>query len=1211
MKLILTRAQACVVVVCLALGLAAAWHLTGRAARPAPAAAASRVTGAEAAADVRQPAEKEKETRRVRAVESYGKLPLRFEANAGQTDGRVKFVARGQGYALFLTPNEAVLRLARQRAGRTKAGQPPLLAPDSRADFAGFNVSLRDSLSDERAAGDDASAVLTMRVAGANPAPRVSGLERLAGESHYLIGDDSRRWRTGVRGYAKVRYEAVYPGVDLVYYGNQRQLEYDFVVQPGADAGQIKLAFAGADAIKVDADGALALSVAGDEVKWLRPVAWQEADGRRREVACDFKVEGDSQVGFALGDYDRRLPLVIDPVLVYSTFVGGTGSDEGLAVAVDKDGNAYLTGATLAQDFPGASPIQGTRGSGAEAYVLKLNPAGTQVVYATWLGGNNTDRAYAIAVDAGGQAFVTGGTLSTNFPTTTGALQRPTGDGFDTFVAKLNPSGSALVYSAVFGGSGSDQAYGLALDADGNAYVAGTTSSVNLPATGIQTARRGSPVYTSNDRGANWAAGGGISSVAVNSFAFSPSGDAVYAATNRNVFKSTDGGRQWRDTVSTGANPFTYGVDAVVVDPATPTTLYAATFIGVWKTTDGGATWQVKNTGLNFGLPWVHALAIDPSAPGTLYAATESGVWKTTDGAEKWTESNAGIGVTSGGGFRPPRSFHLALDPTNPATVYVGTERGVYKTTNGGGLWATANTGLANPSGGGGFGPGVDALVMSPTSPATLYLLADYPGGLYRTTDGGARWSLVSEGIPGTWNGQPARYALLTVAIDPTASATLYATATDGRVHKSTDGGATWTPSDAGLLNLPANTLAVDRNGNVYAGTNSGADAFVAKLNASGSALGYLTYLGGEKFDSGAGITVDAQGNAYVIGTTDSTNFPTASPLQAASGGFADAYVTKINSAGTALVWSTYLGGALNDKGGGIALDAAGRLWLAGETNSENFPTVNSLQALNKGVKDPYYSAPDAFIARLDLDGAGVKFATYLGGSGFDTATKIALDAAGNAYVTGHTGSDDFPALGAAQAARNNGQVNSPNVYDAFVAKLNVAGPRLAYATFLGGRGQDYGYAIAVDAAGNAYVAGNTASQDFPVVGSSVHPFRGAEAFITKLAVSADLAVTIADSPDPVMANNPLTYTLTVKNNGPDGASDVTLTDTLPSGVTLVSSTPSQGTCGAAEVKCELGEIKGGAQATVTVVVTPAAPGTLTNPGSACLKRASRRARPT
>ncbi|HEX8457662.1 MAG TPA: carboxypeptidase regulatory-like domain-containing protein [Pyrinomonadaceae bacterium] len=415
---------------------------------------------------------------RVRA--SYGQLPLSFEANQGQTAAPVKFLARNNHYNLFLTADEAVLALERRTedaptttttARRAKAQKS---APEKRA-----SANSREAI----------AAVLRLKLEGANRSARVHGLEEMPGRSNYLTGNDPRGWRKGVPNYGRVEYESIYKGVDLVYYGNDRQLEFDFNVAPAHDPGVIRLSFKGARHLKLDAQGDLRLTTPAGELRQHKPVAYQLIDGRRREVACAYVLdERSGGVSFKLGAYDRSRALVIDPVLSYATYLGGNNTDEANAVAVDAQGNTYVVGTTLSMNFPrtpGAfqSTLGGTVTATYDAFVTKLNPEGTSVVYSTFLGGYNGDNATSVVVNANGEAHLAGETSSPNFPVANPYQPARRGNQ-DVFVTKLNSDGTGLLYSTFLGGSQNEYAPVLALANDGNIVVAGRTFSVDFPTHG-------------------------------------------------------------------------------------------------------------------------------------------------------------------------------------------------------------------------------------------------------------------------------------------------------------------------------------------------------------------------------------------------------------------------------------------------------------------------------------------------------------------------------------------------------------------------------------------------------------------------------------------------------------------------------------------------------------------------------------------------------
>jgi len=681
-----------------------------------------------------------------RLAEAYGKMPLSFEANEGQVDKAVKFLSRGQGYSIFLTPAEAVL-------------------------------SLRG--------GQHETAVVRLEVAGGKRAPRVVGLDPQATKSNYFLGNDTSRWHTGVSHYARVRYADVYPGIDLVYRGNQRQLEYDFVVAAGADPRRIRLAFQGVNALTIGAQGELILHTAQGDLVQHAPVLYQEAGEERQPIEGRYVLRTGHQVGFAVGRYDRGRPLVIDPVLAYSTFLGGSGDDESRGMTVDAAGNAYVTGLTTSTTFPGVNgssiqPAHGVNPGFADVFVTKINATGTAIVYSTFLGGSGIEWGIGIAVDGAGNAYVTGFTGSTSFPGVGGASIQPTygGGDSDVFVTKINAAGTAIVYSTFLGGSAAEWGLGIGVDGAGNAYVTGFTNSTTFP-----------------------------------------------------------------------------GVDGSSIQP-----------------------------------------------------------------------SNAGGGT-------PADAFVTKINPGGTAIVY--------STFLGGGGTDVANA-----------------------------IAVDAAGNAYLT---GETFSTDFPGVNGS-------------SIQPA-------------------------------------------NGNF-------GDAFVTKINPAGTAIIYSTYLGGSFNDVGRGIAIDGAGSAYVTGGTDSASFPgvNGGSIQPANGGgnsSADAFVTKINPAGTAIVYSTFLGGSASDLGLGIAVDGAGSAFVTGGTESTTFPGVNgnSIQPANGGGQD-------VFVTKINPTGTAIVYSTFLGGSGFEAALGVALDAAGSAYVAGYTGSATFPGVDGSSLQPANGGGSD----DAFVTKISEPG---------------------------------------------------------------------------------------------------------------------------------------------------------------------------
>lgn len=402
-------------------------------------------------------------------------MPLQFEANHGQVDGQVKFISRGSGYTLFLTPTESVMVLQQREAKKEEAHDRP------------FN--------DLVAATEPApikQSVVRMKLEGANPSPAIDGMEQLPGIVNYFIGNDPAKWRTNIPTFAKVYYKDAYPGIDLAYYGNQGKLEYDFIVAPGVDPNQIKLAFEGATNITVAESGDLVLTTGLGDVRVQKPIVYQrEKDGHKTLVAGNYLVSPttSSTVQIHLAAYDREKPLVIDPTLFYSTYLSGSDEEQGLGIAVDTSGNAYVTGFTRSTNFPiSVGAFQPTFGGGGafnfDAFVTKFNPTGSAIVYSTYIGGSNGDVGRGIATDGLGNAYITGDSRSTNFPSSPGAFQNtPPSSSSNAFVTKLDPTG-ALAYSTYLGGSNHDNnGTGIAVDGVGNACVAGATRTTNFPTT--------------------------------------------------------------------------------------------------------------------------------------------------------------------------------------------------------------------------------------------------------------------------------------------------------------------------------------------------------------------------------------------------------------------------------------------------------------------------------------------------------------------------------------------------------------------------------------------------------------------------------------------------------------------------------------------------------------------------------------------------------
>jgi len=416
--------------------------------------------------------------------EAYGRLPLSFEENLGQTAHEVRFVSHGSGYQLFLTPQEAVVALQARRHFD--------FSPLHRA---ATILALRKA---HRAAQQQMTTV-RLRLDGANPNPQITGLERLPARVNYFVGNDPKNWHTDVPSFARVKYTEIYPGVDLVFYGNQRKLEYDFVVGPGADPRKISFKVDGTSKMRITARGDLTLRVVGGEVEFQKPVVYQILKGKRHEIEGNYVMDGTHRVAFVVAAYDRNEPLILDPVLSYATYLGGTASEDdqqGAAIALDSSGNAFIAGETSSIDFPAGTKggvVTAPNQNGGASFVAELDPTGANLLYSTYLAGSTTpggDTAFGIAVDTSGKVYVTGQTFATDFPTTAanafnpGPVSATTATNGTVYLTKLDPTvngASALLYSTYVSGTGGEYANCVAADASGNAYIGGNTASTDFP----------------------------------------------------------------------------------------------------------------------------------------------------------------------------------------------------------------------------------------------------------------------------------------------------------------------------------------------------------------------------------------------------------------------------------------------------------------------------------------------------------------------------------------------------------------------------------------------------------------------------------------------------------------------------------------------------------------------------------------------------------
>jgi hypothetical protein len=739
---------------------------------------------------------------------NFGQLPLRFEANQGQTSSQVDFLARGAGYGLFLTPNQAVL-------------------------------SLRSNQN---------TSVVRMELAGGNPAAAVAGADQLPGKSNYLIGNDPAKWHRDIPQFARVHYQEVYPGVDLVYYGNQGQLEYDFEVAPGADPAQIALRFQGPEKTTLDASGNLILASKSGEIQLRAPRVYQQSGAEQQAVAAKFAVRPEGEIAFELGAYDHRRALVIDPVLTYSTYFGGSGAEacpgnvriligaissppSGCpAVGIDASSNIYLAGSTTSTDFPltpqpATTPppaaFQGTIAGTANVFVTKLNAAGSAILFSTYLGGDGVDSTAGVAADSAFNVVVAGNTTSTNFPTTSASAFQtaPTNANNHAFVSVLDPTGHSLVYSTYLSGNGEESARGLALDSRNKVYVIGATTSTNQP-----DATHSFPATLGAIQ---------ISSVGTSQF-FVSKVDPTLIGFPSLAYSTYFGGGNPLNGVTLGGG--------IAVDANSKVYI-----------TGGTNFLHTGSAATDFPILNAYEGCLDTPPPLT----------------PPTTTPNCSTSVTA------PDAFVAKLDPSAAAGAQL--------------LYSTYLGGTGNEVG---YGVAVDSglsVYVTGSTSSTDFVLPSGTTAFQGTNKGGIDAFLGKFGTPCTGT------SCTTTAVPLTYFSYLGGAGTDVALGIAVDSlqGARisgWTNSAD--FPVPNNPIDAALRGPV--------DGFAFRVDTTASStisLGhYGTYLGGSGSDFATSIASDTQGNSYIAGETGSADFPTASPIQGAINGSSDAFVTKLGA---------------------------------------------------------------------------------------------------------------------------------------------------------------------------------------------------------------------------------------------------------------------------------------------------------------------------
>ena len=973
---------------------------------------------------------------------------MRFEPNGGRISPATDYVARGAGYAVFLSPTGTTVVVAPAARGKDRDVMSGTSAPPAH---------------------------VSMRLAGSRADATATAHHQLPGRTNSVQGSDRSKWITGLTAYERVEYRGVYPGIDVVYYGNQQQLEYDFVVAPGASVADIAIEFSGQTGLSIDDEGGLVIATTAGNLVQRPPVIYQQdAGGSRQMVNGGYALGEGGRVGFRVGGYDSQRPLVIDPVLGYSTYLGGSGGDEAASIAVDAAGDVYITGQTGSLDFPVLSSSHA--GDYYDAFVLKLSGAGDTLVYSTYLGGSGNDFGADIHVDDQHNAFVAGTTFSSDFPLA-GPFQPALAGHSDIFLTRLDPSGVPL-YSTYLGGRDQDVASGLAVDVMGRPYVTGWTFSPDFPTrNALQSRLGGSPAFKTTDGGSTWSAiGSGLNATQVQAIAIDAQNTAtLYAGTQGDgVYKSVDGGTSWTAFNSGLNDRFVYSLLA----SSTSASVFAGTETGLYRSVDAGASWHPISslTGR------ITALAGDPTSPSTLYAAVVSwnggaGVFKTTDGGETWVD----VGI-------PEYVNSIAVSASSPMTLFVGTLRGAFKSTTGGSDWVQVGDEFTLGN--------TRAVGVDPGNPAIVYAATDL--GVFRSVSGGSDWTLTGN------FGQ-----VLNLAISPSAPSVVYASTGVGAVI-SRDGGETWEGLNLG--EVIAWALAVDpQNADVvYAGSAASIDGILARFNVTGSTLEFSTFFGGSSFDAIADVDVDAAGHVYILGQTASADLQLTNPLQPQFGGVRDLFVARLTPSWQP-VYATYLGGTGWEHGTTLAVDGLGHVHVAGETYSQDFPRVNAHQPDFGG------GFVDAFVTKLAPNGASLVYSTLLGGSDSESLVTLALAPSGGVVVSGTTGSLDFPTLEAAQEAHGGGFI------DMFVSSFSQAG-ELRWSTFLGGDGWDYNRRVAVAASGHVWVTGDSESSDFP----TRDPLQPAKGMFSDLVVARLDPAAIDNTP-------PVTSLRAFGDQGPGG----------------------------------------------------------------------------
>ena len=792
-------------------------------------------------------------------------LPLVFEPNQGQAsldpaDPHARFLTHGTGYSLLLGRDGAILSLA-SRTSRTKS-----------------------------APAEIRSETFQMKIGGAAATARLTASDQLPGKSNYFIGNDPAKWRTGIPQFGRVGYENLYPGINLVFYGNQGHLEYDFRVAPGADPSQAELEFNGVQKLELK-DGALVLRGQSGSVQFDVPRIYQENDGRKQPIEGNFVVRAENRVGFAIGAYDHSRELIIDPILSFSSFFGGTGDEHNTSVAVDGSSNLYLSGSTTSPSLPTLCSYTGcTALNGAQnVYVVKIQPPlqsiAPQIMQLSYLGGSGTDYPVGVGVDGGGNPYVAGTTTSANFPTTTNAYQvNAESVGTHVFVTKIRSDFGQLLYSSYLSGNGTDIASGMTIDNQSNLYVTGTTTSIeasnkdqfpasnlpqNLPFQSLPRSSVGTPQFFVTKVYTN---AGGIASIPYSTYF--GGGTFTCPSSQPNCTPAIGGGI----AVDTNSNVYLTGTTNFTFQGCTGCSVTDFPILNAYQPcldTPPSATIVNPQTCSSSGstsLPdaFVARLNTSPNV-----SPAQQLIWSTYIGG---TGSDSGVGVAI-----DPGAANVYVVGTTDSSDFVSPS--LVKSF--GSFQACLNNTTITPASG-----TVASCAAQATPPPTDAFVARLTNPSISSTN------LVTQALN--------YFSYLGGADAETGNAITVDSASGALIT-----GTTTSPSSF-TSNLPnPGTFPVSPFPSSIQSQLSGApcapcqsDAFLARLNTAATVgqtttASYASYFGGTGTDAGTGIALDVNQNIYVAGETNSTDLPVSEPFQASNNGGFDSFVAQFAPAFT------------------------------------------------------------------------------------------------------------------------------------------------------------------------------------------------------------------------------------------------------------------------------------------------------------------------